>query len=230
MNRCLLTITTLLGLVLLPAGLQAGSVKGIVSLDLCTDWMLLKFADPAQVRAYSPLLYKYHADWVPLDLPVHDGSLEHILQLEPELLISGEYNALLLRKRLQQLGKKVEVLALPTTLDSIRAYQAEFLRLIGANEGSGAVGWNRTYPSRHQSLLLLGASVPTGSVPAPIPLKTTCCARQAGLTISMPMATSACRWSASSPILRMRSTHRRRYRIRWRTCLFATPQSSRLCR
>ena len=126
--------------------------------------MLLKFADPAQVRAYSPLLYKYHADWVPLDLPVHDGSLEHILQLEPELLISGEYNAILLRKRLQQLGKQVEVLALPTTLDSIRAYQAEFLRLIGAHEGSGAVGWDRAYPPRHQSLLLLGANgIGTGS-------------------------------------------------------------------
>jgi iron complex transport system substrate-binding protein len=154
----MLTITALLGLLLLPAGLQAGSVKGIVSLDLCTDWMLLKFADPAQVRAYSPLLYKYHADWVPLDLPVHDGSLEHILQLEPQLLISGEYNAILLRKRLQQLGNKVEVLQLPTTLDSIRVYQAEFLSLIGANEGSAAVGWDRAYPPRHQSLLLLGAN------------------------------------------------------------------------
>jgi iron complex transport system substrate-binding protein len=120
--------------------------------------MLLKFADPAQVRAYSPLLYKYHADWVPLGLPVHDGSLEHILQLEPELLISGEYNAILLRKRLQQLGRQVEVLPLPTTLDSIREYQAKFLRLINASEGSAAVDWDRTYPPRHQSLLLLGAN------------------------------------------------------------------------
>jgi iron complex transport system substrate-binding protein len=158
MNLRLLTITILLGLALLPAGARAGLVKGIVSLDLCTDWMLLKFADPSQVRAYSPLLYKYHADWVPLGLPVHDGSLEHILQLEPELLISGEYNAILLRKRLQQLGRQVEVLPLPTTLDSIREYQAEFLRLINASEGSAAVDWDRTYPSRHQSLLLLGAN------------------------------------------------------------------------
>jgi iron complex transport system substrate-binding protein len=158
MNLRLLTITILLGLALLPAGARAGLVKGIVSLDLCTDWMLLKFADPSQVRAYSPLLYKYHADWVPLGLPVHDGSLEHILQLEPELLISGEYNAILLRKRLQQLGRQVEVLPLPTTLDSIREYQAEFLRIINASEGSAAVDWDRTYPSRHQSLLLLGAN------------------------------------------------------------------------
>ena len=154
----LLSFTTLLGLALLSVGVWAAPAKGIISLDLCTDWMLLKFADPAQVIAYSPLLYKYHADWVPLGLPVHDGSLEHILQLEPELLISGEYNAILLRKRLQQLGRNVEVLPLPTTLDGIRAYQAEFLRLIGASEGSGAVAWDKAYPPRHQSLLLLGAN------------------------------------------------------------------------
>jgi iron complex transport system substrate-binding protein len=118
--------------------------------------MLLKFADPSQVRAYSPLLYKYQADWVPDGLPVHDGSLEHILQLDAGLLISGEYNAILLRKRLQQLGKQVEVLSLPKTLYGFRRYQAEFLELIDAKPGSAAVDWDRTYAPRHESLLLLG--------------------------------------------------------------------------
>jgi iron complex transport system substrate-binding protein len=89
---------------------------------------------------------------------VHDGSLEHILQLEPQLLISGEYNAILLRKRLRQLGQQVAVLSLPTTLDGIRDYQAEFLTLIDAGEGSGTVDWDRAYPPRYQSLLLLGAN------------------------------------------------------------------------
>ena len=158
MNLRRRTFTALFGLMLLPWGAWASSAKGIVSLDLCTDWMLLKFADPAQVLAYSPLLYKYHADWVPLDLPMHDGSLEHILQLDPQLLISGEYNAIVLRKRLQQLGRKVEVLSLPTTLDNIRAYQAEFLALIDADEGTGMVDWGKTYPLRDKSLLLLGAN------------------------------------------------------------------------
>jgi iron complex transport system substrate-binding protein len=151
-----LTFTVMLGLALLSAGVQASPAKGIVSLDLCTDWMLLKYAEPSQVRAYSPLLYKYQADWVPDGLPVHDGSLEHILQLEPGLLISGEFNAILLRKRLRQLGREVEVLSLPTTLDGIREYQAEFLALIGKNEASEAADWDRIYPSRHKSLLLLG--------------------------------------------------------------------------
>lgn len=143
---------------MLPGGAGAAPAQGIVSLDLCTDWMLLAFAEPSQVRAYSPLLYRYRADWVPPGLPVHDGSLEHILQLEPGLLISGEYNAMLLRKRLRQLGKRVEVLSLPTTLDGIRRYQADFLALIGVRGERGTVDWERQYPARHETLLLLGAN------------------------------------------------------------------------
>jgi len=156
MNFRQLAFTALLGLALLSAGARADAARGIVSLDLCTDWMLLKFAEPSQVRAYSPLLYKYPADWVPDGLPVHDGSLEHILQLDAGLLISGEYNAILLRKRLQQLGQRVAVLSLPNTLDGIRRYQAEFLELIDAKPGSAVVDWDRTYAPRHESLLLLG--------------------------------------------------------------------------
>jgi len=156
MNSRQLVLTALLGLALLLAGARAHAARDIVSLDLCTDWMLLKFADPSQVRAYSPLLYKYQADWVPDGLPVHDGSLEHILQLEAGLLISGEYNAILLSKRLRQLGKRVEVLSLPTTLDGIQHYQAEFLELIDASPDSGAADWDRTYTPRRKSLLLLG--------------------------------------------------------------------------
>jgi len=156
MNPRQLAFTALLGLALLSAGARAEAIRGIVSLDLCTDWMLLKFAEPSQVRAYSPLLYKYQADWVPDGLPVHDGSLEHILQLDAGLLISGEYNAILLRKRLQQLGKQVAVLSLPNTLDGIRRYQDEFFELIEAKPGTGAIDWDRTYAPRRESLLLLG--------------------------------------------------------------------------
>jgi iron complex transport system substrate-binding protein len=158
MNSRQLLFVALLGCSLLLAGLRVHAARNIVSLDLCSDWMLLKFADPAQVRAFSPLLYKYQADWVPDGLPVHDGSLEHILQLDVGMLISGEYNAILLRKRLRQLGKQVEVLALPTTLDGIRRYQADFVELIDADPHAVAVDWDRTYAPRNQSLLLLGAN------------------------------------------------------------------------
>ncbi len=137
---------------------QAEQAKRIISLDLCTDWMLLKYASQSQVRAYSPLLYRYHADWVPENLPVHDGSLEHILELAPDLLITGEYNAILLRNRLLQLGEKVQVLPLPQGVESIRDYQQQFLSIIRGDSDSTETDREKVYPERNQTLLLLGAN------------------------------------------------------------------------
>lgn len=137
---------------------QAEPARGIVSLDLCTDWMLLKYANPSQVRAYSSLLYRYPADWVPENLPTHNGSLEQILELDPELLITGEYNAILLRKRLVQLGKTVKVLPLPDGLDSIRDYQQQFLSIVKADLSVTDIGWDKVHPKKNRTLLLLGAN------------------------------------------------------------------------
>ena len=148
----------MLAILLMSASLQAGPVKNIISLDLCTDWMLLKYASRAQVRAYSPLLYRYPAAWVPKNLPVHDGSLEQILELEPDLLITGEYNAILLRQRLAQLGRAVQILPLPDSLKSIHDYQQQFLSAIKSGTTSTEMGLGRHYPKKNQTLLLLGAN------------------------------------------------------------------------
>lgn len=138
--------------------LHAEPAGRIVSLDLCTDWMLLKYADRSRVKAFSPLLYRYQADWVPDDLPVHDGSIELILELDPDLLIAGEYNAVLLRKRLKQLGRRVEVMPMPTGLDSIHEYQQRFLSVIAVDQGDYQWQWQESYPQKNLTLLLLGAN------------------------------------------------------------------------
>ena len=76
----------------------------IVSLDLCTDWMLVRHADRAQVRALSPLHRQYPVAWIDAQWPVHDGTLEQLVSLRPDLVMVGQYNATLLRARLQALG------------------------------------------------------------------------------------------------------------------------------
>lgn len=130
----------------------------IVSLDLCSDWMLLKYASRAQVLAYSSLLYQYPTDWVEQGLAVHNASLEQIVELKPDLVITGEYNATLLRQRLKQLGVKVEVLPLPQDLNAIRQYAEQFMSII---ENDAAV---IKFPAvsfaekKNKSLLLLGAN------------------------------------------------------------------------
>ena len=102
----------------------------ILSLDLCTDWMLAKYADPSQVLALSPLLQQYPVDWITRKWLSHDGSLEQILELKPDLVITGEYNALMLRRRLQELGVRVEILSLPKNFSEVNHYEQRLLSLI----------------------------------------------------------------------------------------------------
>ena len=137
-------------------------VKKILSLDLCTDWMLAKYADPSRVLALSPLLHQYPVDWMTREWPSHDGSLEQILELKPDLVITGEYNALMLRRRLQELGVRVEILSLPKNFSEVDHYEQRLLSLIGkpvtGNLALKTEKISQAIPNQHlkPKLLLLG--------------------------------------------------------------------------
>ncbi len=130
-----------------------------MSLDLCTDRMLARYAQPGQVRALSPLAQQYGIGEGGRPWASHDGSLEQILELKPRLVVSGEYNAPALRRRLQELGVRVEVLPLPRSLAQIENYQRRFLTLLGlATEPEPLPPPDTTAPERRPRLLLLGAN------------------------------------------------------------------------
>lgn len=157
--RNALACLSLAALACLPLSGAAAPARRIVSLDLCTDWMLARHAAPARVAALSPLHRRFPVAWLGADWPVHDGSLEQVLQLRPDLVITGEYNALLLRKRLQALGVRVEVLPLPRGLADIRTYEEGMLRLLDlpADRASLAPA-AASPPGPRKRLLLLGAN------------------------------------------------------------------------
>ena len=160
MKKCLVTALVAVLLLFQQSGFseqeKTSPSSRIVSLDLCTDWMLLKYASRSQVLAFSPLLYRYPVDWITEDLPVHDGSLESILELQPDLVLTGEYNAIILRKRLQQMGVKVDVMPLPDSLQSIQQYEQHF-QLVVNNNIPIAVS-QQQFESKERTLLLLGAN------------------------------------------------------------------------
>ncbi len=146
-------------LTLLPLHTFAATPTRILSLDLCSDWLLAKHANRSQVAALSPLLKQFPLEWIGSEWPIHDGSLEQILTLKPDLVLSGEYNALILRQRLIALGLRVEVLLLPRTLPEVIEYEKRFLTLVGlpttqASKPSPAAELS-SHPPR---LLLLGAN------------------------------------------------------------------------
>jgi len=103
----------------------------VVSLDLCMDRMLALHAERAQVAALSPMHKRFPLPWPLEGWPSHDGSLEQVFSLRPDLILVGQHNALMLRKRLQTLQQPVELVTLPRTLEAIEAYERRVLGLIG---------------------------------------------------------------------------------------------------
>lgn len=128
--------TLLLGLAgLLPAGPGlAAPPQRVVSLDLCSDWILTVHAAPGQIAALSPMGRRFGARYGPVGgWPEHDGSLEQVIALRPDRVIVGPYNASRLRQRLQALGVRVEVTALPTSLDQVAVFERQVLGLLGGD-------------------------------------------------------------------------------------------------
>lgn len=147
-------------LILLAGSLSAQSApERIVSLDLCMDWLLAVHADPRQVAALSPLHQRYPLPVVTPDWSVHNGSLEQIYQLQPDLILVGEYNALLLRRRLEALSLPVAELPLPASLTDIEFYERRFLQLISQPLSKATPAPPMAQPATDAPrLLLLGAN------------------------------------------------------------------------
>src|SRR5690554_4700992 len=159
LHRGLLCLSAILLATTFPALAAPGTPSRIVSLDLCMDWILAHHADPAQVASLSPLHRQYPVDWLDDNWPTHDGSLEQIVQLQPDLVLAGQFSALLLRERLRTLGYRVEVMPLPSTLEQVEAYERRLLDLIGRDPALAATAPPpTTLDERAPRLLLLDAN------------------------------------------------------------------------
>jgi iron complex transport system substrate-binding protein len=93
---------------------------------------------------------------VPNGLPVHDGSLEQLLEINPDLVMTGEFNATLLTKRLKQLGIKTEIMPLPLKLRSIIDYTNTFKSLVQIRKLQDLPLSLTSHESNGKKLLLLG--------------------------------------------------------------------------
>ncbi len=128
------------------------------------DWALAHHADAAQVTALSPLHLRYPIHWINGHWPAHDGSLEQIVQLQPDLVLAGQYSALLLRERLRTLGYPVAVLPLPATLEQVASYERQLLELMGRDPALAqpAPAPNTPEPDAKRLLLLGSNGIGTG--------------------------------------------------------------------
>ena len=105
-------------------GAQAG---GILSLDLCSDWLIAHYSKPDRVNALSQMSARHEPPMTAQGWTTHDGSLEDILRRRPERVVVGAFNASVLRSRLSALGVPVFVI---NTIHDLQALEIETQRLL----------------------------------------------------------------------------------------------------
>jgi iron complex transport system substrate-binding protein len=94
---CDAALLAAIAIMLVPAALSAAGIpKRIVSLNLCTDELVLRLADRANIASITWLSKDaISANVVDLaaDVPVNHGFAEEIIPLDPDLVLAGTFTA-----------------------------------------------------------------------------------------------------------------------------------------
>lgn len=162
MKSPLLAVVLALLLSSLSAGIQAGQSLRMLSLDLCSDWLLSSYVTTQQVtRIYSPLSRRYALPFGARAAQVHQGSLEHILSLHPDVVVVSGANAWMLQQRLLGLGVRVVSLPLPQSLTQLAHFEQRVRVELGLTAPSQAT-LRHTVKPRGRLLLLGPNGIGTG--------------------------------------------------------------------
>jgi iron complex transport system substrate-binding protein len=111
------------GAVALPATASAVPPQRIVSLNLCTDQLLLELVPRGRIAGVSFLAadpaMSSLADKA-RGLPLVQGSAEEVLALDPDLVLAGEYSTPATVSLLERLGRRVVRIAMASSFAEIR--------------------------------------------------------------------------------------------------------------
>lgn len=121
----------------LPRPAHADAPRRVVSINLCTDQLLLALADAQQIAALGrwadnpemSLLAPYAARFTRIR-----GAAEEVLRLRPDLVLAGAFSGSATRAILQRQGLTVETFAPPRTVAEARSEIARAAALLGRPE------------------------------------------------------------------------------------------------
>ncbi len=126
MNQSFKLACFLLWLLLL-AGLGARGVTAaerIVSINLCTDQLLLLLAPPAQISSVSFMaanpVYSAYAERVG-EIPLNHARIEEIVAFDPDLILAYQFSDQRLVQLLRELGYRVERVPSASSLEEVAA-------------------------------------------------------------------------------------------------------------
>lgn len=135
-NPIRLWVRTLAAVSLLLAGtaLAAGKPQRVVSLNMCTDQLVLMLANPENIAAVSYLSHDTANSYMAATarkFPVTHGRIEEVLPLEPDLIIAGRFTSQGPVGVMRRLGYPIAVLDVPKDFDGIRSQVRRVAGLLG---------------------------------------------------------------------------------------------------
>lgn len=119
-----------------------GMPRRVVSINLCTDQLLLALADPGQIAGLGR--FSRHAEMSLLAskaaaFPVVRGAAEEVMRLRPDLVLAGAFSGRAARQTLASHGIRVETFAPPRNIEEAKAEVERAGRLIGQTGRSAAL-------------------------------------------------------------------------------------------
>ncbi|SNR77331.1 ABC transporter substrate-binding protein [Puniceibacterium sediminis] len=116
----------------LPAGVcAADTLPRVVSMNLCTDQLVLLLADPDQILSLSRLAGDPRSSSMMAEAaayPLNTGAAEEIFALNPDVVLAGRYSDPTVLAMLRRLGLRVEQIPITAALNEI----PELIRTVGA--------------------------------------------------------------------------------------------------
>lgn len=119
---------------LLVAAPALAEAPRFVSINMCTDQLLLAIADPEQIIGLSPFAQDAERSWAAgraMDHPVLSGTAEEVLYLKPDIVMGGRFTRRATRNLLRAKGFHVEEFNPVRNLDESR----EQIRRVGVLTG-----------------------------------------------------------------------------------------------
>jgi iron complex transport system substrate-binding protein len=110
---------------ILPAGASfAADAPRVVSMNVCTDQLLLSLADPGQILGLSRFArdrWQSFAAVKAQTFPVLSGGAEDVLMLKPDVVVASLFDKRATRELLKARGVNLAEFSLPQNLDEVKA-------------------------------------------------------------------------------------------------------------
>lgn len=123
------------------AAAQSPPPARVISLNMCTDQLLLDLADPAQIIGLSPFAADAARSFLASRaqaLPIMSGTAEEVMVLRPDLVVAGTFTKRATREFIRARGVNLEEFAPVRTLAETKRQITRFGEITGAQAKAAA--------------------------------------------------------------------------------------------